>query len=184
MVDTLVGVSGLKVMGRETTRWAQSDLSYSVLRNDYGLTHVLEGDVLAHKGRVTISARFVDAGTHAILWVRRFERDASTPLADVEADIQAKVLATLGKDAVARTSDAVGPVGLAQAEATAGAGRNAWDAYSCKLRFYQYRADLTAENHAGTLRCLETVVERMPPGCRRVGDALAHPRRRPAGSRR
>ena len=42
MVDTLVGVSGLRVMGRETTRWAQSDLSYSVLRNEYGLTHVLK----------------------------------------------------------------------------------------------------------------------------------------------
>jgi adenylate cyclase len=155
MIDTLVGERGLRVMGRETTRWAQSDLSFSVLRKDYGLTHVLEGDVLAQNGKVTISARLVDAQTHAILWVRRYERGATTALADVEADIGAKVLATLGRPGEEQTLAARGGDGLA-------AGQVAWDAYACKLRFYQYRADMTPENHAGVRQCLEATVGRMP----------------------
>jgi adenylate cyclase len=155
MIDTLVGERGLRVMGRETTRWAQSDLSFSVLRKDYGLTHVLEGDVLAQNGRVTISARLVDAQTHAILWVSRYERGATTALADVEADIGAKVLATLGHPGEELSPSARGVDGLA-------AGQVAWDAYACKLRFYQYRADMTPENHAGVRQCLEATVGRMP----------------------
>ncbi|MFO1150723.1 MAG: adenylate cyclase [Alsobacter sp.] len=150
LIDTLAGGSNLRVMGRETTRWAQSDMSLPAMRQSYGLTHVLEGEVLTEGDKVTISTRLVEARSGAILWVRRYQRGRATPLSDIQADIGARILATLD------------PTGVARQLAAAGASDAAWDSYACKLRFYQYRTDLTPENHAAVRQCLEDTVRRFP----------------------
>lgn len=155
LVDTLAGINGLKVMGRDTTRWAQSELSLAGLRKTYGLTYVLEGDVLTTSAQVTISARLVDSRTNSIVWVHRYERPASTPLLDVQADIGAQMLATLAP----KRKEAAEPY---PADNFLEQPQVSWDDYACKLRFYRYRLDLTPQNHAGVRECLQQTAQRWP----------------------
>jgi adenylate cyclase len=150
LIDTLAGASGLRVMGRETTRWAQTNIALASMQQTYGLTHILEGDVIVEDEKVTISSRLVDASSGSIIWVRRYQRGRSIALEDIQADIGGRILATL------KPAGAPGPI------ATAGAVESAWDAYSCKLRFFQYRTELTRDNHNAVQRCMEALVQRFP----------------------
>jgi adenylate cyclase len=96
LMHTLADRTGVRVMGRETTRWGQTTSSLADLRREYNLTHVLEGDVIAEPDKVTIFARLVETQTNAVRWASRYEKSQSTSLADIKADIGSQVLVTLG----------------------------------------------------------------------------------------
>jgi TolB-like protein len=155
LIDTLATGAGLRVMGRETTRWAQSSFSLADLRREYNLSHVLEGDVIATSEKLVVSARLVDTRTNAILWVRRYERAPFSSLSDVQSDIGAQILASFG-NRESRGAASPAMVDLLKS------GNVGWEDYVCKLKFYQYRVDLTASNHLGLQQCLEQGVERAP----------------------
>jgi adenylate cyclase len=113
IVDLVASGTGLQVMGRETTGWGQPGTTLSGLRHDYGLTHILEGDVIARSGQLTVLARLVDTRTNTVIWVRRYDQPALAPLASVEADLSSRLLTTLGRStlhvSVPRAITTVGP---------------------------------------------------------------------------
>jgi adenylate cyclase len=154
LIDAFASSPNVRVMGRETTRWAQSQLSLPLLRENYGLTHILEGDVIARRDGISIAVRMVETKTNAVVWVKSYDRAGSTPLADLQGEISSRILMKLGLGG-ASPSELRKPAALES-------GGVEWSAYSCKLRFYQYRLELTPSNHGQIRQCLEDVVDRTP----------------------
>ena len=116
---------------------------------------MLEGSVQAAAHRLRITGRLLDAQTGAVLWSQAYDED-----------LQVRDLFTIQDDVARKVATAVAqPYGIIhRADETRPDARPPDDleAYACTLRFYAYRAALSAESHAAIRTCLERAVALYP----------------------
>jgi adenylate cyclase len=145
----------LKVIGSETSRNLPSGADVAQLRRQFGVGYVLEGAVRVSDGRLRVTSRVVDAESSAVIWSQAYDEDLrSRDLVRIEVDIAGKVATTVAQ-----------PYGIifhADEQRAARVPPDDLEAYQCTLRFYNYRALLSAEAHASVRSCLERAVERHP----------------------
>lgn len=142
----------IKVFGRETSKSLSSDVDASKVGEALGARYLLAGGVRTSPGRLRVTARLLDTAQGEILWSRDYDKDlASGDLFAIQTDVARRVATAIAQ-----------PYGvMAQADA-ANPPPDDLGAYECTLRFYAYRAELSADAHAGARTCLETTVERYP----------------------
>ncbi len=145
----------ITVLGRETSRSIQPGADVARIRHDLGARYVLEGSVRAAAHRLRIAGRLLDADTGAVLWSQTYDED-----------LQLHDLFTIQGDVARRFATAVAqPYGIIQRSDQTRTGARQPDdleAYGCTLRFYNYRAALSEENHAAIRTCLERAVASYP----------------------
>ncbi len=145
----------ITVLGRETSRSILPGTDTARIRRDLGVRYVLEGSVRAAAQRLRITGRLLDAQTSAVLWSQTYDED-----------LQVRDLFTIQDDVARRMATAVAqPYGIIQRADQTRAGAHPPDdleAYACTLRFYDYRAALSEENHAANRACLERAVALHP----------------------
>jgi TolB-like protein len=122
---------------------------------DHGSRYVLMGAVSVAEDKLRLQARILDAQDVSVLWAKTYEAsyDPARSLA-VEADLARQVATAVGQ-----------PYGVIYKADTGRSGSVAngdWDAYSCTLSYFTYRANLDAHSHPRVRSCLEETVERFP----------------------
>ena len=144
----------LRVLGRETSR----TLSTATAFNSPSMPDVryaLEGTVKTGEQGLRVNARVLDNESTVVLWSHTYEADlTSGDIVGVVVDIAAQVAATVAQ-----------PYGIIfRADENRSSRRPPDDlaAYRCTLRFYEYRAILSAEEHVAVRDCLERSVARYP----------------------
>lgn len=145
----------LRVMGRETSRSLSATADAVDIPAEFGARYVLEGTVKTSGGGVRVNARVLDSESAFVLWARTYEADlTSGDIVDVVVDIAAQVAAAVAQ-----------PYGIIFRADERRSVRDAPDdlaGYRCTLRFYRYRAVLSADEHAAVRDCLEQTVARYP----------------------
>ncbi|MFC7395580.1 adenylate cyclase [Chelatococcus sp. GCM10030263] len=145
----------LKVVGSETSRTLPVGADVAQLQRQFGVGYVLEGAVRVFDGRLRVTSRVVDAESSAVIWSQAYEEDLrSRDLVRIEVDIAGKVATAVAQ-----------PYGIifhADEQRAARVPPDDLAAYQCTLRFYNYRAVLSAEAHGSVRSCLERAVERHP----------------------
>jgi TolB-like protein len=142
----------IHVFGRETSKSLSPGVPASQVRGELGARFLLAGGVRVAGERVRVTARLVDTETDKILWSETYDDDLhSRDLFSIQSDVANKVATTVAQPyGIMAQADAVNPppddVGV----------------YTCTLRFYAYRAELTVKQHANVRSCLENAVERYP----------------------
>lgn len=154
LIDQLAAFSGLRVMGRETSRWAQGHLNLDRIRADLGVRYLVEGNVRQVDGQVNIVARLVDAKTGSIIWLRQLDSQQAADVARLQVDVARELATKIGQ-----------PYGIIfQNDSGQFGGRLPldWAGYRCTLRYYTYRVELSRDSHAEARACLEQLVSRVP----------------------
>ncbi|MFP3546757.1 adenylate cyclase [Rhizobium sp. SIMBA_035] len=142
----------IKVFGRETSKLLAPDVDASTVRDKLGARYILAGGVRASGSQLRVTARLVDTTDGEIVWSQDYDNDlGSRDLFAIQSDVARRVATTIAQ-----------PYGvMAQVEAS-NPPPNDLGTYECTLRFYGYRAELSAEAHAGVRTCLESAVARHP----------------------
>lgn len=142
----------IKVFGRETSKSLAPDVNPATVRDELGARYILAGGVRASESRLRVTARLLDTTDDEIVWSQVYDNDlGSSDLFAIQSDVARRVATAIAQ-----------PYGvMAQAEA-ANPPPDDPRAYECTLRFYAYRAELSAETHAAVRECLETAVARYP----------------------
>ncbi|RDI59761.1 tetratricopeptide repeat protein [Microvirga subterranea] len=145
----------ISVLGRETSRSIPPGADAARIRRDLGVRYMLEGSVRAAAQRLRITGRLLDAQTGVVLWSQTNDEDLQVrDLFTIQDDVARKVVTAVAQ-----------PYGIIQrADGTRTGSRPPDDleAYACTLRFYDYRAALSEENHAANRACLERAVALHP----------------------
>lgn len=142
----------IKVFGRETSKSLSPDVSASAVRDELGARYILAGGVRASGSRLRVTARLLDTTDNEIVWSQDYDNDlGSSDLFAIQSDVARRVATTIAQ-----------PYGImAQVEAS-NPPPNDPGSYECTLRFYGYRAELSAGAHASVRNCLESAVARHP----------------------
>lgn len=142
----------IKVFGRETSKSLAPDVDPSTVRDELGARYILAGGVRASGSRLRVTARLIDTTNDEIVWSQDYDNDVgSSDLFAILSDVARRVATTIAQ-----------PYGImAQVEASS-PPPNDLGSYECTLRFYNYRAELSAEAHAAVRECLESAVARHP----------------------
>lgn len=142
----------IKVFGRETSKSLSSDVDISKVREELSARYLLTGGVRTAGGRVRVTARLLDTDDGEIVWSHDYHNDlGSSDLFSIQADVARRVATAIAQ-----------PYGvLAQAD-TSNLPPKDPGAYECTVRFYAYRAELSANEHAHVRECLEGAVARYP----------------------
>jgi adenylate cyclase len=147
----------LRVFGRETT-WSVStavDTDGRSIARQLGARYLLAGSLRMSGRQLRVTSRLVDTASGAVLWAQTYEEDLQAKgLLATQDDIARHVVDTL-----AQPSGAVFRADLQQVAAMA---PDDLEAYSCTLRFYVYRAELSPEQHAAVRTCLQHAAARFP----------------------
>lgn len=155
IVSTLGSFKEISVFGLQTSRSLGPDADIASLHRDLGVDYVLEGSVRADAEHIRVGARLLDSTNGTVLWSRSYEHPLTAE------DLFAIQVKTAGEVAAAIAQ----PYGIVfQAETTDDPRKppNDLDAYLCTLRYYTYRAAITAERYATVRNCLEEAVQRFP----------------------
>lgn len=142
----------IKVFGRETSKSLSSDVDISKVREELSARYLLTGGVRTAGGRIRVTARLLDTDDGEILWSHDYHNDlGSSDLFSIQADVARRVATAIAQ-----------PYGvLAQADTSNPPPKDP-GAYECTLRFYGYRAELSANEHAHVRECLEGAVAQYP----------------------
>ncbi len=142
----------IKVFGRETSKSLASDVDVSKVREELGARYLLTGGVRTAGESFRVTARLLDTDDGEILWSREYHNDlGSSDLFSIQADVARRVATAIAQ-----------PYGaLAQADTSNPPPKDP-GAYECTLRFYGYRTELSAIEHARVRECLEAAVARYP----------------------
>jgi adenylate cyclase len=154
LIDQLAGFGELKVLGRETSRWAAKDYDPDRMRGEFGVRFVVEGNVRLHGDRIGITARLVETKSGAVVWLDHYDDRSTADVAGLQARVAHDLATKIGQ-----------PYGLIfRTESGRLDERSAldWDAYRCTLQYYDYRIALTQASHAAARTCLERTVARFP----------------------
>jgi TolB-like protein len=147
----------LRVFGRETT-WSvptAADTDGRSIARQLGARYLLAGSLRTSGRQLRVTSRLVDASSGVVLWAQTYEEDLQAKgLLATQEDIARQVVDTL-----AQPSGAVFRADLQQAAAVP---PDDLEAYSCTLRFYVYRAELSPEQHGAVRTCLQRAVARFP----------------------
>ena len=117
--------------------------------------YILDGSVRISGNaiRLTTSLRSSDDGS--ILWAQNFDADLKVQeLLSVEAEIAREVTTALAQP--------YGVIFQADSAQVAQTLPEDWEAYTCTLAYYTYRADLNPEIHAFVQGCLERTIQEYP----------------------
>jgi len=145
----------IRVLGSETSRSLPSTADAAELNRRLGIRYVLEGGVRIFGGRLRVTSRVVDAETSHVLWSQTYDEDLrSSDIVQIEVDIANKVATAVAQP--------YGIIFRADEQRSARLPPDDLEAYRCTLRFYSYRAVLSAEAHAAARDCLERAVTRYP----------------------
>jgi adenylate cyclase len=142
----------IKVFGRETTAALLNSDSDDNVGRESGARFLLAGGVRVSGSQVRVTARLLDTATKAILWSNNYD-----------GNLDARSLFSIQKEVADKVATAVAqPYGVIARTDIAHLPPDDLDAYSCTLRFYAYRADLSVEQHADVRTCLEDAVAHYP----------------------
>lgn len=102
----------LKIIGRSSSFLLRgADKAAANVSSRLGATHLLDGSVRRHGGRVRITAQLVECGSQTLLWGDRFDRELSDVFA-LHDDIAQAVAGALKSRFAPRGIGAVDPVAL------------------------------------------------------------------------
>ncbi|MEJ1937704.1 hypothetical protein WDZ92_46520, partial [Nostoc sp. NIES-2111] len=154
LIDELAGFGELKVLGRETSRWAAKAYDPDRMRAEFGVRYVVEGNVRLRGDRIGITARLVETKSGTVIWLDRYDDRSTADVAGIQARVAHDLATKIGQ-----------PYGLIFRNDSGRLEERAaldWDAYRCTLQYYDYRIALTPESHAAARSCLERTVARFP----------------------
>jgi adenylate cyclase len=154
LIDRLAAFGELRVMGRETSRWAQREFDLDRLRSQFGVRYLVEGSVRLNGDRISVVARLVDTKSGAVIWLDHFD---DRPVSDA-SNLQIEVAQTLAS----KIGQPYGIIFRHDTGQFAGRGTLDWAGYRCTLQYYNYRIELSRESHAAARDCLEQLVSRIP----------------------
>jgi hypothetical protein len=104
---------------------------------------------------VRVTARLVETASGEILWSQTYDDDLrSRDLFAIQSDVAGKVASAVAQP--------YGIMSLADTARRQQLPPDDLNAYLCTLRFYTYRAEWSAEEHAAVRECLERAVARFP----------------------
>lgn len=155
VLSQLARFKELRVVGRETTKSLSATAGTSDIPADLGVRYILEGTVRTSAHGLRVNTRVLAGESAVVLWAHTYEADlTSGNIVGIVVDVAGQVASTVAQ-----------PYGIIfQADESRALQRAPDDlaAYTCTLRFYQYRAVLSAEEHAAVRDCLERAVARYP----------------------
>ncbi|WP_210483611.1 adenylate cyclase [Microvirga antarctica] len=156
IIAQLARFKELTIPGRETTARISPIVDPARLQRDFGARFAVEGSLrLVGNNRLRVTARLIDLETSVILWSQTYDDDLRTQdILTIEQDVAEKIASAVAQ-----------PYGIIFRADTRRAERKTTadiEAYSCTLRFYAYRNELSATAHAGVRSCLEQAVARYP----------------------
>ena len=155
LLNELPRFKELKVFGRETSEAISPQADASSIQKELGTRYLLAGGVRVSGGRVRVDARLVETKTGQILWSRTYNKNLrSRDLIAIQSEVAGKVASAVAQP--------YGVIFSADFTHSQQLPPDDLDAYLCTLRFYAYRADLRADEHAAARNCLETTVARFP----------------------
>jgi TolB-like protein len=128
----------------------------SGLTDQYGhAPYAIEGRVRVEGDNLRLTIRFLSVSDGSVIWANSYDRTLrAQDLLDIELDI-AKTVAT----ALAQPYGIIFQTGATQI-AQSPPGR--WDAYTCTLAYYDYRANLNPQNHTSVQNCLKRATQKFP----------------------
>jgi tetratricopeptide (TPR) repeat protein len=102
-----------------------------------------------------VTGRLLDAETGAVLWSQAYDDDLRVrDFFAIQDDVAQKVATAVGQP--------YGVIARSDERRTQAGAPEDLEAYACTLRFYGYRAALSAASHATIRTCLERAVARYP----------------------
>ena len=164
IITTLSKISGLTVIARASSfTYKGKDVDVRQVGRELGVSHVLEGSVRNHGGRMRIAARLIDAETGTHVWAERYDRafEDMFALQDEIALIlvtELQVNLTEGEQARLRQSS----IRNMEAWTHLGEGACALQPRGADARRHDDDADVLAARRGAR-----------PSGCRHPGDAWA-----------
>lgn len=90
LLNTLTQSPSLRVIAR-TSSFAMSDRPVGEIAQALGVSHIVEGSVREHRGRIRITAQLIDADTSLHLWSQTYDRELDDVL-----DFQTEMAQTIG----------------------------------------------------------------------------------------
>lgn len=137
----------ITVLAHQTSKGLPSQAETSALRQT---RYVLSGDVQVSGMQIRVTARLGDTQNSSILWSQTYDNDLrSRDFFAFESEVAAQIATAVAQPyGVIYETDSVNPE-LASLEA-----------YRCTLKFYVYRAQLSARLHGQVRECLERTVAR------------------------
>jgi TolB-like protein len=115
----------------------------------------LTGSVSIGDDRIHLQARVLTLAGGSVLWANSYEGDLRTSkLIEIEHEFAREIATTLGQP--------YGVIFRADASQTRLDTPDDWDAYSCTLSYYAYRANLDPNTFQDVRKCLEATVGRYP----------------------
>ncbi|KQT83876.1 hypothetical protein [Aurantimonas sp. Leaf443] len=142
----------LKVFGRDSFAPPPDASGDRVPVVETGARFILAGGVRVAGRQVRVTARLMETASRAILWSTTYD-----------GDLDARSLFSIQKEVADKVATAIAqPYGIIARTDTAQPPPDGLGAYACTLRFYAYRSDLGAAQHADVRSCLEDAVARSP----------------------
>ncbi|MEJ1933412.1 hypothetical protein WDZ92_24700 [Nostoc sp. NIES-2111] len=154
LIDQLATFNGLRVLGRETSRWAQSNLDLTRIRSEMGVRYLVEGNVRQVDDMVSIVARLIDAKTGSVIWLSRSDSEQATDVGRLQVEV--------GKELATKIGQPYGVIYRNDSGQLGGRVPLNWTGYRCTLQYYNYRIALSRESHAAARNCLEQLVSTVP----------------------
>jgi TolB-like protein len=142
----------IRVFGRETSKSLAPEVAPMQIRGELGARYLLAGGVRVSNDKVRVTARLLDTASGAILWSQIYDEDLrSRQLFVIQSDVANKVATAVAQ-----------PYGIIAQADIANPPPDDLGAYACTLRYYAYRAELSAERHTKVRECLEDAVLNHP----------------------
>ncbi len=117
--------------------------------------YVLAGDIDLTDDSYHLRARVIDSADNSVIWANSYDGELQpAKIVAVEADIARQVTTALAQP--------YGVIFQADASRQPQDAPDDWQAYSCTLSYYAYRATLDAKTHPIVRKCLEEAVRRFP----------------------
>lgn len=155
LITELSRFGDMVVLGPETSRAAGPSPAADAVAERYGAGLLLSGSVRSAEGRISVTARLVDAANRQVLWSNSYKAELNTRnLLDVQSDIAEQVAAAIARP--------YGVVFQTEAKRIMSAPPDKLEPYLCVLSYYMFRANPTAKGHADARACLQNAVERFP----------------------
>ncbi|CAN7487952.1 hypothetical protein [Rhizobium sp. LjRoot258] len=115
----------------------------------------LQGSVRLEADKMRLIARLIRRADGAVIWADDYDADLrERNLLEVETDVAQRIATTIAQ-----------PYGIAFQPYVSKVGKpdsGDWEAYSCALSYYAYRAELDPRMHTAVRDCLKQAIRRLP----------------------